>query len=609
MVTPAQNVSYLTAYFQDGLRPPPRMGLAEWSDKYRILTSESSSEPGPWRTSRTPYLREIMDLLSPSNPCEKVVFMKGSQVGGTEVGINWLLFIMAHTPGPTLSVQPTIEVSKRYSKQRLTPAIVNCEILEGIVHENKSRDSSNTMLQKDFPGGTLILGGANSAPGLRSMPIKHLFADEVDAYPPDVGGEGDPLSLAEKRLSTFSQKKELVVSTPTIKDMSRIEKEFLGSDQRYYFVPCPLCSHFQIIKWKQIKFDGVDLVDSPKTARLICEDCAREIQEHHKTEMLENGEWRKQNPRSETPGFHLSALYSPLGWYSWPDAVKEHLDAIGDPLKRKVWVNTMLGELWDDASATIDHHWLLRRREKYEHEVPQGVLVLTAGVDTQDDRLEISVYGWGFQFQSWLISDKTFLGNTSKLDVWADLDKYLNTEFEHASGQKMMIACTCIDAMGHRTDEVYDFVRPRFDRRVFAIQGRPGPGHALVYQTAKSKKHKIYLLKVGVDAGKGTLYQRLGIKDPGPGYMHFPENTTPDFFKQLTAEKRILKNNAGIPKLQWILPGGKRNEALDKAIYAMAAMDILKPNLALLHKENLVYVGKPRRPQVKRKRVFSKGVS
>jgi len=453
-----------------------------------------------------------------------------------------------------------------------------------------------------------MLTGANSAVGLRSMPICNLIADEVDGWPADADQEGDPLELARRRLANFARRKEFDISTPTIAGMSRIEKLYAQSDQRKYLVPCPFCGHYQEIKWESLRFDS-KAAKPEQTVRMICESCAAEIYEYHKTEMLEKGKWVKFNPDSEIPGFHLSALYSPLGWYSWKKAVKEHLEALGDPMKRKVWVNTVLGELWDDAATTIDSHWLMSRAEKYPAEVPAGGLVLTAGVDTQDDRLEIKVDAWGLEFENWTIAHEVFMGDPGRLDVWGLLDQYLAREFKHENGQSMIIATTCIDAMGHHTDRVYEFCKQRFHRRVFAIQGKEGAGRPLIISYNKHKKKNVYLFQLGVDGGKATLYSRLKIKDPGPGYCHFPDTLSDRFYKQLTAEKRVMKQNQGIPKLRWVLPGGKRNEALDCAVYSMAALSILNPNLAIIAKQNSIFTGRPIPVAAKKKRrVLSQGV-
>jgi len=593
-----------TAFFK-ALKPPPEFSITEWADKYRKLPQVSSSEPGQWRTSRTPYLAEVMQELSPQSHAQEIVFMKGSQIGATEAGLNWLMFVIDHVPAPTLAVQPTVEIAKRYSKQRLTSSINLCQKIRKKVTESVSRRSGNNILQKDFPGGTIMIGGANSAAALRGMPIANLKADEVDGWPSDVEGEGDPLALAIRRTTNFPRRKIFIISTPTIAEESRIDKRFEDSDQRYYFVPCPFCGNMEIIKWENIRFENRD----PDTVYLHCVKCSDKIYENHKTDVLSKGEWRKTKPENKIPGFHLSALYSPLGWYSWRQAVKEHLESLTDPQKRQVWVNTVLGETYELSPVTIDADWMMKRCEKYAAPVPACALCLTAGVDTQDDRLEISVYGWGIDNESWLIEHKILFGDTSQAEVWRDLDNYLLTEFEHESGYKIYIACAFVDAMGHRTDEVYAFARDRQFRKVFAIQGHAGSGRPIIGRVTKNKTKKIYLIQVGVDQAKGTLYSRYKIPEPGPGFVHFPKGLDKTFFNQLTAEKRILRRASGMPTHVWTLAPNKRNETLDCAVYALAAFKLLSPNLELLAKENIILTGKPKLKSSRGRRILSKGAS
>ena len=300
--------------WREGLTPDPLLTVSEWADRHRVLSSKASSEPGRWRTSRTPYLKAIMDCLSPTSPVERVVFMKGAQVGATETGSNWIGYVIHHAPGPMMAVWPTVEMAKRNSKQRIDPLIEESPVLCELIAPARSRDSGNTILAKEFRGGVLVMTGANSAVGLRSMPVRYLFLDEVDAYPLDVEGEGDAISLAEARTRTFARRKIFIVSTPTIAGASAIEREYEASDQRRYFVPCPHCSHRQWLRFEQLRWEK----GRPETAAYVCESCETAIAEHHKTWMLEHGEWRATAEGSgKTAGFHLSSLYSPLGWRAW----------------------------------------------------------------------------------------------------------------------------------------------------------------------------------------------------------------------------------------------------------------------------------------------------
>ncbi|MEO5376103.1 MAG: phage terminase large subunit family protein, partial [Alphaproteobacteria bacterium] len=388
--------------WRDGMKPDPLLSVSEWADRYRVLSSKSSSEPGRWRTARTPYLKEIMDCLSPSSPVRRVVFMKGAQVGGSECGNNFLGYIIHQSPGPVMAVSPTVELAKRSSKQRIDPLIEESEVLRGLVKERRSRDSGNTVLAKEFTGGVLVMTGANSAVGLRSMPARYLFLDEVDGYPGDVEGEGDPIMLAERRSATFQRRKMLLVSTPKTKGLSRIEREFAASDQRYFFVPCPHCGGKQVLTFDRLRWPE----GRPRDAVFVCAHCEAEIQEHHKTDMLAGGEWRATAPgahvvpearlRRDAAGFHLSSLYSPVGWYSWGDAAESFEAAKKDHDLMKGFVNTVLGLPFEEEADAPEWQRLYDRREDYPiGTVPWGGLLLSAGVDVQKDRIEVEVVAWG----------------------------------------------------------------------------------------------------------------------------------------------------------------------------------------------------------------------
>ena len=355
-----------------GWAPDPLLTVSGWADKFRILPARGAAEYGPWRTSRTPYLREPMDLLSPHNPMQRIILMFGSQTGKTEAGLNWIGATADYYPCPMLMVQPTVEMAERVSKQRVAPMIEDTPALRRAFSEAKSRDAGNTLTMKEFRGGVLIFSGANSAASLASMPIRNLFADEVDRYPGDVDDEGDPLSLAEQRTATFGpRKKILITSTPTIRDASRVEREFLASDQRRYFCPCPHCGALDYWRWENIRWEPGE----PMSAQLLCTTCGALIEERFKTWMMaeENGaEWRPTATPKDvyTAGFHLPSLYSPLGWKSWADMVKHFTQGQRDPSELKTFVNTGLAETWEELGETHDAHDLLGRVEDYPADVP-----------------------------------------------------------------------------------------------------------------------------------------------------------------------------------------------------------------------------------------------
>lgn len=572
--------------FCEGIAPPPELTVSEWADRYRMLSSKGAAEPGPYRTERTPYLREPMDLLSEKSEVQEVVLMFGAQVGKSESGNNWLGYIIDLCPGPVMAVQPTTDTGKRYSRQRIQPMIEETPRLRTKVKENRSRDDANTTLAKDFPGGTLIIAGANSAAGLRSMPVRFLFLDEIDAYPLDVDGEGDPVSLAERRTATFAMRKVLKTSTPTTRGFSRIEQAFEAGDMRRYWVPCPHCDAHQVLKWDGIKWKRDDVgAPIPGTVSYACAHCGALIQEHHKPWMLSRGEWRAEKPGGTVASYHLPALYSPLGWYSWEQAAAEFYDAneaskSGDVSKLKVWTNTVLAETWEEQGDKVSQHELSRRAEDMpRRQVPSWGLVLTCGGDVQGDRIELYVWAWGRGERSAIIEREIVYGSPSEQSTWDRVDEFLQTQFAHESGARLVIDATAIDSGGHHTQEVYNFCRARAWRRVFAIKGQSQSGKAILGKPTdmdvnfKGMKIKrgVKLWPVGVDTAKAMLYGRLRIAEHGPGYVHLGKWMSSEVYEQLTAERMVTKYHKGHPRTEWVKPQGRRNEALDCAVYALAA--------------------------------------
>ena len=387
----------------DGLAPDPLLSVSEWSEKHRMLAARASAEPGRYRIARTPYMRAILDALSPADPARRIVFMKAAQVGATEGANNFIGFVIHQAPGPMLAVQPTVELAKRNSRQRIDPLIEESAALRGLVRPARSRDSGNTMLSKEFAGGILIMTGANSAVGLRSIPARYILLDEVDAYPASADEEGDPVTLAEARSLTFAhRRKVLLISTPTVRGFSRIEREYEASDKRRYFVPCPHCGHAQVLVFERLKWDK----GKPETAAYHCASCETPIAEHHKTAMLAAGVWRATGTAADpsTIGFHLSALYSPVGWLSWEAIARAWIAAQGSDESIRAFRNTILGETWVESGEAPDWQRLYDRRERWAPgTVPAGGLFLTAGADIQKDRIEVDVWAWGRGLEIWLI--------------------------------------------------------------------------------------------------------------------------------------------------------------------------------------------------------------
>ncbi len=574
--------------WRDGLTPDPLVSVSEWSDQHRMLSSKASAEPGRWRTARTPYLREIMDCLSPASPVERVVFMKGAQVGGTECGSCWIGYVIHHAPGPMMAVWPTVEMAKRNSKQRIDPLIEESPVLAERIAPARARDSGNTILAKEFRGGVLVMTGANSAVGLRSMPVRYLFLDEVDGYPLDVEGEGDAISLAEARTRTFTRRKIFIVSTPTIAGASSIEREYEASDQRRYFVPCPHCAHTQWLRFEQLRWER----GQPETVTYVCESCEQPIAEHHKTAMLEQGQWRATaTGTGRTAGFHLSSLYSPVGWRSWREIAAAWESAIdkttGSASAIKTFKNTELGETWVEEGDAPDWQTLLERREDYRiGTVPHGGLLLVAGADVQKDRIEVSVWAFGRGKRAWLIEHRVLMGDTARDAVWTALDAMRRETWTHAGGAQVPLARLAIDT-GFATQEVYAFVRTCRDSRVMAVKGT-ARGAALIGTptavdvTVAGKKLrrgvKVYTVVVGI--AKQELYHHLrlqvdvaadGITAVTPaGYIHLPKIDA-EFLQQLCAEQLITRRDRnGYAVREW-QKLRERNEALDCYVYARAA--------------------------------------
>jgi phage terminase large subunit GpA-like protein len=569
--------------FLNGLKPDPDLTVSEWSDLYRMLSNKASAEPGHWRTDRTPYLREIMDCMSANNTTQKVVFMAGAQLGKTEAINNVVGYMIAHAPGPALFVQPTIEMAKRLSKQRLDSLIHETPCLADKIAPARSRDSGNTMFSKEFPGGILLLTGANSATGLRSAPCRWVLLDEVDAFPSDVDGEGDPCALAERRASTFSRRKIILTSTPTVKDMSRIETEYLASDQRRFFVPCPHCDHKQWLQWKNLQWRDGD----PKTTAYVCESCGAHIPEHFKSEMLRKGEWRatatSEDPR--TVGFHLSSLYSPLGWKSWEEIVIEFLRSKNDAPLLKTFVNTVLGETWEEeVGAKLGAEGLAERAEFYPaSEIPRDASIVTAGVDVQDNRVAVGIYAWGAGEECWLISHGEVYGDPASGKLWEQVDDLVLRDYPREGGGSTRISAVGIDSGGHFTSEVYAYARSRRADNVFALKGQSvrnkppigKPSKVDINYKGKVLKNSAEVFPVGSDTIKTTLFGRMKHNEPGPGYIHFHAEAGLEYFKQLTAERQVVRYVKGFAIREWKKKAGDRNEALDCFVYSFAALNYL----------------------------------
>lgn len=545
------------------LAPPPRLSVAEWADRYRMLSSEASAEPGQWFTDRAPYQREPMDALADPE-VERVVLMWSSQSGKTEVLLNLTGYTADLAPGPMMMVQPTVDMAKAYSKDRIATMIRDSPRLTHLFGDPTSRASDNTIFHKPFPGGHLTMAGSNAPSGLAGRPIGVLLLDEVDRYPPSAGSEGDPVTLAVRRTATFPSRKIVLTSTPTLKGMSRIEEAFGESDQRRFHVPCPDCGHAQVLVWRNLRWK--DLPD-PCYA---CESCGSLIPEEAKHHMLAAGAWMAANPGHTTRGYHLNALYSP--WARWADLVEEWDACQDNPLRLQTFVNTVLAETWEERGERVGAEGLAARREAYPAAVPDPVSVLTAGIDVQADRIEVYTLGWGAGEECWLVGHEIVVGDTTLPSTWAALDEAVWKRYDRGDGSTMAARAVGIDT-GYATEMVLRWAGPRLNRGVYGLKGGSEPGKPLVTRRPSvNNKGRARVWIVGTDTSKDLLYNRLRIVRPGPQFVHLPEWTTDDTITQLSSEvKRAHRTPSGYRK-RWELPRGGRDEAADCFRYATVAL-------------------------------------
>lgn len=579
--------------FIEALAPTDRITVSEWADENRVLSPIAASEPGLWRTMRTPYLKYIMDCLSSYSPYKRIVVMKGAQLGFTEAGNNWLGYIIDNSPAPTLMVQPTDDMVKRNSKMRIDTMIKDSPSLTKKVAKQKSRSGENTISQKNFPGGILLMAGANSPAGLRSVPIKNLFLDEVDAYPYDLGDEGSPIELAIARTRTFNNKKIFIISTPTVKGCSAIEREFDLTDQNYFEVPCPHCGTYQVLKFENLKWEKGKYED----VQMVCPECGALIEERFKTKMMSEGKWVPsvlENSNKETIGFHISSLYSPYGWYSWKDIAQAYDKALEDPAKMKVFVNTVIGKTNEESGESPAWQNVYNRRENYaQNTLNNSICLLTCGVDIQKDRIELEIVGWCLDKQSYSIDYRVLLGNTTLPDVWDQLAKVIDETWRRPDDAEISISKIAIDS-GYNTTEVHDFCR-KHPVICIPIKGQDhmgisvSPPRQIDYSKNGKKIGKLKQWNIGVSKLKSELYSWLTIEpkegEEIPCYCHFPQYDE-RYFEGLTAEDWLESRKKWIKKYE-------RNEPLDCRIYARAAsiimgLDRMKPETKTTSKSTKV---------------------
>ena len=561
--------------FYEALSPSENLSVSEWAEKYRVLCRESSAIPGKWRNAMTPYLKEIMD--SANSGVKEIIVMSSSQVGKSEALLNILGSVIDLDPCSILFLQPTIAMAEEFSKDRISPMIRECQRLATKVSSPKSKNESNTILHKSFPGGKLVISGSNSPASLATRPIRILIVDEVDRM--EVTAEGDPIALAEKRTITFYNRLVIKVSTPTIKDVSRIERAFNRSDKRYFYVPCPYCNREQILRWKQVKWDrDKDEKHLPETARYACEHCDARWNDGERYQAVQQGKWRATE-KSQIAGFHINELYSLFRKLS--EIVQDFLDKKDNPETMQVWINTTLGEPYSIKTITVPWQNLFARRENYEiGTIPRGGIFLTGGADVQEDRIHVEIVAWGRNFETWSIEYIILFGDTAQEEVWKQLDNIVQKTWTLADKNKIGLSRFCIDA-GYNTNFVHNFTRRYPANRVFPVIGRDNQKSILsvpILMETKNDKVRRRGLKsypIGSSIIKQEIYGFLRQSSPQPGqgfpfgFCHFPQYPE-SFFQELTAEDFVKTIRKGYAVYEW-RKSRPRNEALDCRVYARAA--------------------------------------
>lgn len=588
------------------LRPLPNLTVSDWADQYRMLSSESSAEPGRWRTDRAPYQRAIMDAFTDLD-VRRVVVMSCSQIGKSDI-MNNVIGRFAHlAPAPILMIQPTVDMAQDYSKSRIAPMIRDTKVLRDIFQDVKSRESGNTILSKLFPGGRLIMGGANSPAGLASRPIKILLADEVDRFPDSAGTEGDPVDLAAKRMTTFWDRTMGLFSTPTNAGESRIEVEYTEGTQEEWQHQCPNCGEYHLLTHRSMVMDTETVKDGRKKEHIHvksvswrCPDCGFTFSENEMRRQPQK--YVAKNPtaiKNHVRSFFVNCWASP--WISWTDVMQEWVDAKGDPEREKVVVNTRFGEPYERARSYDNVDKLLARREPYNAELPDGVLILTAAVDVQDNRLEYEIVGWGKDEECWGIKKGIILGAPDTAAVWRQLDEQLDREYHFADGTGLLVARTFIDSGGHYTSEVYNYSLMHLARQRFAVRGSSTMGVPIIHKYSKAQAYHgrtIPLVLIGTDSGKQYIMDRLAIDVPGPRYFHFPLDKPEQdavnevlwnrgydeiYFQGLTAEEKQPQKKNGRIVYRWVnIAKDHRNEPLDLRVYNLACLASISPDFSKL---------------------------
>ena len=583
-----------------GMTPPDDLTVTQWAEAKRRLSAESAAEPGPWRTERTPYLREPMDAFTDPK-VRHIVMVAASQVGKSEFLNNCIGYIIDEDPGSILFIHPTTIDAQEYSKLRIAPMLRDSPALRQKIAAPKSRDSHNTILQKAYPGGILTMCGSTEAHALASKPIRYVFGDERDRWATSAGNEGDPWDLAMARQTTFYNAKAVEVSTTTIKNASAIEAAYYTGTMERWNSKCPHCGEYHEIRWSDIRFEYDEIIVSHKKTYKVkkvyytCPGCGCISTE---AEMKRApAKWIAENPEAYGQGtrsFWLNAFVSQ--WASWESIVLKYLNALGSTKKMQVVFNTCFGEPWEDRGDIEDEDSLLARREDYGKdkngepvELPPGVLVLTAGVDTRDDRMEYEIVGHGFFGETWGIEKGIVMGRPDDDATWNKLDEVVfDRVMRFENGVGLRVSMSFVDEGGHFTQSVRAQCNARISKKVFCIKGMPGQDKPYI---SPPKKQKIFVNQIavgtcwqyqlGVDSGKEIIMDNLRVQTPGQKYCHFPKRDDygSAYFAGLLSETKVYDPNKKQPWSWKKIPGHERNEPLDCRNYALAAFKALPKNL------------------------------
>jgi phage terminase large subunit GpA-like protein len=579
------------ARFRRHCRPKPKLTMSEWAERYVVLPSATTRQAGKLRLAVAPYLRTVMDAISDPRT-QRVTFIAPSQSAKTTFGIVVVLYFAHQEPSPQLVVQPTISMAEDFSKGRLTPTVEASPDLNGIFGVPRSRDSNNTMLSKQFAGGQLDIAGANSPAGLASRPKRVVMYDEVDRYPEEAGNEGDPISIGEARTRSFQRtRKIIIVTSPTdepVQDAdgrwsgSRGWREYLEGTREVWEEPCPHCGEYQVLTFDRLKYgDPGDGAVDPETVYYPCVVCERPITEEHRPQMRARSRFRQTRDGASLShrSFHVQGLSAAFAL--WDELATEFRKKKNDPVTLKTFLNTALGVVWKDVRAENQKDLLLTRAKRYDgqsddvelaFDVPRDAGVLTAGVDVQHDRLEVSLWAWGVGQQAWLVTHEILHGDPTQPLVWERLDEWRTLKWTHESGAKLPITAMAVDAGdGNMANHVYRWCAPRLGEQVFAVKGHNSPTAPLTPRVpTKVKPGRLYM--IGVNGLTERWYRRLNMPEGshGPGYVHLNHRATEEFVKQLLGMER--KWDPKTRKRRWLPRKNTRVEASDCANYALAAL-------------------------------------